>query len=387
MKYYFLIFLTIFNYFASFIWDCNTLHLGQANDIEVLSSYVIPEATFKSISFLNAEKEPYHNEIAEMKREKIYIKKMTSQRKKYITISFAGDCTLGYDESSSYENSFPFELKKQSNNYGYFFKNVKSIFQNDDLTLVNLETTFTNKTKKADKKFVFKGDPSYANILKEGSIEMVNVSNNHIYDYLNQGFLDTISALENADILYSGEDYIEYYDVKGITIASLGYRGWSTYIKPHISRDIEEAKEKADIILVSFHWGTENTYYPTQTQITLGRFAIDQGADIVVGHHPHVIQGIEKYKDKYIVYSLGNFCFGGNRNPKDKDTFIFQSQFTVIDKKIVENQGKIIPCSISSSEHRNNYQPTVLQEDNKERVLNRIYKYSNTLEYGITDSF
>jgi len=302
-----------------------------------------------------------------------------------IVISLAGDCTLGTDESFSYVNSFPYQVKKQNEDWGYFFAGVKDIFENDDLTLVNLETTFTTAKKKAKKTFRFKGDPSYVNILKEGSVEMVNIANNHIYDYLQKGFDDTIETLEQAGILYSGEGHIAFFETKGITIASLGYCGWSTSIKDQVKRDIEDVRAKADLVIVSFHWGKDRSNYPNEIQKELGRFAIDQGADLVAGHHPHVIQGIEKYQGRYIVYSLGNFCFGGNRNPKDKDTFIFQNEFIFRDGQLKESQCKIIPCRISSVTHVNDYQPTVLEGEEAQRVMNRILKYSSSLEYAFTD--
>lgn len=302
-----------------------------------------------------------------------------------IVISLAGDCTLGTDESFSYVNSFPYQVKKQNEDWGYFFAGVKDIFENDDLTLVNLETTFTTAKKKAKKTFRFKGDPSYVNILKEGSVEMVNIANNHIYDYLQKGFDDTIETLEQAGILYSGEGHIAFFETKGITIASLGYCGWSTSIKDQVKRDIEDVRAKADLVIVSFHWGKERSNYPNGIQKELGRFAIDQGADLVAGHHPHVIQGIEKYQGRYIVYSLGNFCFGGNRNPKDKDTFIFQNEFIFRDGQLKESQCKIIPCRISSVTHVNDYQPTVLEGEEAQRVMNRILKYSSSLEYAFTE--
>lgn len=266
-----------------------------------------------------------------------------------------------------------------------FFAGVKDIFENDDLTLVNLETTFTTAKKKAKKTFRFKGDPSYVNILKEGSVEMVNIANNHIYDYLQKGFDYTIETLEQAGILYSGEGHIAFFETKGITIASLGYCGWSTSIKDQVKRDIEDVRAKADLVIVSFHWGKERSNYPNEIQKELGRFAIDQGADLVAGHHPHVIQGIEKYQGRYIVYSLGNFCFGGNRNPKDKDTFIFQNEFIFRDGQLKESQCKIIPCRISSVTHVNDYQPTVLEGEEAQRVMNRILKYSSSLEYAFTE--
>jgi hypothetical protein len=301
-----------------------------------------------------------------------------------ILLTFAGDCTIGTDESFSYVHSFPWRFEKVGRDYSYFFKGVQSIFQKDDLTLVNLETTLTTAKKKARKAFRFKGEPSYVNILTEGSIEMVNISNNHIYDYLKQGFDETLEVLDKAGIKYSGEGYIAYHESKGINIASIGYNGWSTGIQKALARDIAAAREKAELVIVSFHWGKERSYYPNSTQTTLGRYAIDQGADIVVGHHPHVIQGIDKYKGRYIVYSLGNFCFGGNRNPADKDTFVFQNKFVFQDGALTESQGIVHACSLSSVKHVNDFQPTLLPGEDRDRVIKRILKYSSKLKYGIT---
>ncbi|MBE3101772.1 MAG: CapA family protein [Firmicutes bacterium] len=303
-----------------------------------------------------------------------------------IIISYAGDCTIGTDESFSYTNSFPYRFDKVGNDNGYFFDGVSSIFQEDDLTLVNLETTFTTATKKAEKKFRFKGPPSYVNILTEGSVEMVNISNNHIYDYLGKGFNETLKTLDDAGIAYSGEGVIAYFETHGITIASIGYNGWNTGIKKSVSKDIAAARAAADIVIVSFHWGIERTFYPNTTQTSLGRYAIDQGADVVVGHHPHVIQGVEKYNGKYIVYSLGNFCFGGNRNPAEKDTFIFQTRFVFESKNQVEEvkaEGVIIPCRISSVNNVNDYQPTIIKDKERDRIIGRILNYSRKLKYGI----
>jgi len=302
-----------------------------------------------------------------------------------IVISFAGDCTIGTDTSFPYLNSFPYQLEKQNNDYTYFFRKVKPVFDADDLTIVNLETTLTNATIPNNKRFRFKGDPSYVNILKAGNIEMVNISNNHIYDYKEQGFSETLETLRKAGIQYLGEGHIAFYCIKGISIASIGYTGWTASIKKDLAADINIAKNRAQLVIVSFHWGMERAFYPNDVQMELGRFCIDRGADIVVGHHPHVIQGIEKYKGKYIVYSLGNFCFGGNRNPSDKDCFIFQYHITFKDNQIVKDDGKIIPCSISSVSNKNDYQPTVLQSKEKQRVFNRIKTYSRKLKYGIKE--
>lgn len=212
---------------------------------------------------------------------------------------------------------------------------------------------------------------------------MVNISNNHIYDYLEMGFQETIKTLEKGDILYCGEGKTAFYETKGVTVACIGYTGWNTSNKKKISLDIKNAREKADLLILSFHWGAERSNYPDSTQKELGRFCIDEGADIVVGHHPHVIQGIEYYRGKYIVYSLGNFCFGGNRNPTDKDSFIFQNRFIFKDKKIEDSMARIIPCRISSVVNINDYQPVILENEEGWRVLGRIFTYSKNLEYGI----
>lgn len=300
-----------------------------------------------------------------------------------ITVSFAGDCTLGTDEAFPYRDSLPQRLEREGFDYSYFFRGVRSIFEADDLTIVNLETTLTEASRSADKRFRFKGPPSYTNILKSGSIELVNISNNHIYDYLNEGFEDTVKALDEAGVGYCGEGYIAYLEIKGIRIACVGNMVWNPRITADLKRDIRDARKNADIVIVSLHWGIERTHHPDGYQRQLGRLCIDEGADIVVGHHPHVIQGIENYKERYIVYSLGNFCFGGNRNPADKDTFIFQSRFTLRDGEVRGIDIGIIPCSISSVDYVNDYQPTVLEGSEGERVLNRIMEYSKKLEYGI----
>lgn len=298
-----------------------------------------------------------------------------------IIISAAGDCTLGRDSKSIFSGSFDDEFIKQKKDYKYFFKNVKGIFETDDLTIVNFEGTLTNETKRADKKFAFKGSPSYINILKEGSIEAVNLSNNHTFDYLDKGFKDTVDNLKKGKIIYFGMNKRALTKVKGINIGFLGYNGWmyNNSMKKTIKKDIKYLKSKgAQLIIVSFHWGDEGKYYPNNIQKKLGRYAIDAGADLVLGHHPHVVQGIENYKGKKIVYSLGNFCFGGNKNPPDKDSFIYQQKFKFIKGKLADSKEyNIIPVSVSSVNYRNNYQPTHLEGKEKERVLNKIKRLSN----------
>lgn len=305
-----------------------------------------------------------------------------SEEAKTITVSAAGDVTIGTDESFPYPNSFSHELKK--NGYLFFSQNVKDIFNQDDLTIVNLETTLTEAKVKAAKQFRFKGAPENAQILRMGSIEAVNIANNHIHDYLQRGYEDTINNLKKHNIGFFGYEHTYMTDIKGVKVGALGYEGWDNTValRTRIDNDITKLRAKGtQIVIVSFHWGVERSNYPNATQMALGRHAIDSGADLVLGHHPHVIQGIEEYKGKYIVYSLGNFIFGGNRNPTDKDTFIFQQTFHIKNGKITEKKEcKVIPTSISSVKERNNYQPTPLRGQEAERVLSRLKKYSEHLQ-------
>lgn len=301
-----------------------------------------------------------------------------------ITISAAGDVTMGRDALASYYNSFDQVAAVQKKDYSYFLRNVKPIFEYDDLTIVNLEGTLTNYTLMAEKQYRFKGNAAYTEVLKQGGIEAVNLANNHMFDYLDQGYWDTVSNLSAADIGYFGFDHKYITEVKGIRIGMLGFTGWDSgkQKKDDIKKAVEDLKSRgANLIIVSFHWGEERMYAPNQTQKELGRYCIDIGVDLVLGHHPHVIQGIETYKGKSIVYSLGNFCFGGNKNPSDKDSYIYQHSFSFKDNILLMETGQVIPVSISSSKDRNNYQPTPLQGIEANRVMNKIRKYSMDLRY------
>lgn len=298
-----------------------------------------------------------------------------------ITISAAGDCTIGSDDSFGYNNSFHQEV--DNNNYEFFFEKVRPVFEKDDITIVNLETTLTNATEKAEKKFRFRGNPDYAQILKEGSVELVNIANNHIYDYLELGFKDTVETLNKSNIAYCGYDNRYLTEIKGIKVGFIGYNAWSdtSSLRNDIKNDINFLKNQGvKLIIASFHWGIEREYYPNSIQKSIARYSIDCGADLILGHHPHVIQGIETYKGKNIVYSLGNFSFGGNRNPEDKDTLIYQQSFDFAKGELQStNNVDIIPCSLSSVKNRNNFQPIPLKDKEALRLLKKLEMYSKPL--------
>ena len=293
-----------------------------------------------------------------------------------VVISAAGDCTLGRDERNGYAGSFDWYYEQ--NGAAYFFGNVAEIFKNDDLTIVNLEGALTLSNEGEDKKYVFKGPPDYAEILRLGNIEAVTLANNHTYDYGRRGYADTKDALDEYGIKYFGNGDSLLYEVKGIFIGLLGYSGFGGASMNVMEAEIAGLRENgAALVIVSFHWGVEYDNYPSETQKRLARFAVDAGADLVLGHHPHVMQGIELYKGKFIVYSLANFSFGGNRNPSDKDTFIFKQTFTLTDGKPTQDINiDIIPCRVSSVASRNDFKPTPLFCAEGERVLNRLIEFS-----------
>lgn len=299
-----------------------------------------------------------------------------------ITVSMVGDCTLGTDVNFDQSTSFD-AFYQMKNDPGYFFQNVKDIFTADDLTVANMEGTLTTSNDRQQKTFAFKGDPSYTEILTRGGVEATNLANNHSHDYGDQSYEDTIQYLEAAGITTFGYDRTAVMDVKGIKVGLIGIYELKDGLgrQQQVIDTIQEVKDQgAQVIIVSFHWGTEKSNVPDDIQKTLAHLAVDQGADLVVGHHQHVLQGIEKYQGKNIVYSLGNFCFGGNKNPSDKDTMIFQQTFTVENGELVEDDvTNIIPCSLSSESGYNNYQPMVLEGSEKERVLQKIEEFSAAL--------
>ena len=345
----------------------------------ILVAIVLLVAGFMIYSILFM-KPSEHSNVAGISTEAVYdkvnvpIEITTPEPKVSITVSVVGDCTLGTDENFNYARSLNAYYEK----YGpeYFLKNVKPIFEADDLTIANLEGTFTNSTSRVDKTYAFKGPAEFVNILTSSSVESVTVANNHSRDYGPQSLTDTKATLDAAGVVHFGYDETSVVDVNGIKVGLIGiyelidHTGRAQQVKDHIAK---VKSEGADVVIVIFHWGIERDAAPNSHQTMLARLAIDEGADLVCGHHPHVLQGIEVYKGKNIVYSLGNFCFGGNSNPSDKDTMIFQQTFTFTKDGMKEdNVTNVIPCSLSSEKSRNNYQPTPATGEEAARILKKI---------------
>ena len=301
-----------------------------------------------------------------------------------VTVSAVGDCTLGTDES--FNTSTSFNAYEAMNGTSYFFQNVRSILEADDATFANFEGTLTTETARESKEYAFKGDPSYTQILTDGSIDVVTLANNHSSDYGAKSLTDTEEALDAAGIDYCIGDKIAVKEVNGIPTAFIGIYVLNDGMarEEQVKQTIAAAKQQgAKLVIVAFHWGTEKAAEPDETQKSLAHTAIDCGADLVVGHHPHVLQAIEYYKGKYIAYSLGNFCFGGNSAPSDMDTMIFQQTFTIEKGEVqAAAAATVVPCSISSTAGYNDYQPTPTEGDASASVIDRLNTMS--ANYGVT---
>jgi len=317
-----------------------------------------------------------------------------------ITVTCTGDFTIGGDNYHHKEKDFYGELNNHEGDINFTMANVRDIFSQDDLTLVNFEGTFTETTyvpsNKKENQFLFNISPKYVNVLSDNSIEAVSLENNHVMDHGDEGYEETKQTLYDAGIVFSNSELVGIFNVKGYQIAMLSYLCIDRYDKPvggfnnlyeKVAHDISVSKEKYPIVIVSFHWGREKDYTPTNNQIKMGRLAVDSGADLVIGHHSHRINPIECYKGVYICYSLGNFCFAGHKSPSDMNSYLFQTRFRISADGEVTNTGfRIIPIRITSLKDRNNYTPTPLTDEMKmEGIVTMLKDNGKKLEYAVAD--
>ncbi len=297
-----------------------------------------------------------------------------------ITISAVGDCAIGdLHYGAGAPGSFAAKLAEVPSPLDYPFEKVRKIFEYDDLTIANLEGTFTERKAWSNPVFSIRGKPEWAAMLPRASIEVVDVYNNHSFDYGPEGHEDTKAALKAAGVAYFGKNSIDRRTIKGINVVNLGYLGGPEETMRLMVADVKREVGAETIVIVSFHWGVEAFYATHPDQVRLGRAAIDAGADLVLGHHPHVLQGIETYKERHIVYSLGNFVFGANSQPKDMDSIIYQERLHVANGKVARAEHQIIPVRISSAKDRNDFQPMLLEGEEAARVRKKVEDLSAKL--------
>lgn len=312
------------------------------------------------------------------KREKRRAEKEYTPSVQTVTVTAAGDCTLATDVNASTEGSFAAYASQLGGDYSYFLKNVAPVFAEDDLTIVNFEGTLSNQGTRQDKQFAFRGKPEYVQVLTTSSVEAANLANNHSADYGDVSLTDTIKYLNEAGISNFIGTNTAMREVNGISVGLVGINALNEEEAGKLEKAIGSVKSLgAQLVIVSMHWGEEKATAPNEQQIELAHKAVDLGADLVIGTHPHVLQGIEKYNGRYIAYSLGNFCFGGNNNPSDKDTVIYRQVFTFVDGILQEDENMtLIPATISGHDNYNDYQPAIATGDRKTEIQNKLTDYS-----------
>ena len=305
-----------------------------------------------------------------------------------LIISFTGDCTFGRFNEENTSEQFPAVYKK-SGSATYPFDLTKQIFAADDVTMINLECALTNSRRHKNKEFYFRGDPSYVNILTKSSVEAVTVENNHSFDYYDTGFNDTIDALRDAGIRYTSYYSPAVMHINGVRVVMLSLcminSGYTDEIREHVENCVNQYKQSDTVIIMNIHWGQELEKYPLDSQIKAAHAMIDAGVDLIIGHHPHILQGAELYKGHYIFYSLGNFSFGGNTKVKNPQTVILRAMFGKDGNgKVILIRLSAVPClTTSSGSSKNNYRPIPIYGSKGEAVIEQILSRSNGLENGI----
>jgi len=284
--------------------------------------------------------------------------------------------------------------------YDYPFAGTSSILKNGGITVGNLEAPLARTGREfKEKKFRFKTGPQAAAALKRAGFSILTLANNHILDFGSSGLRETLRHLDRQGILHSGAGETlaaarreALVTSNGVKIAFLAYSltfppdfyagdgraGTAPGYRPYYLEDIARARGVADYVVVSFHWGEEKSILPKSYQVTAAHRAVDAGADLVLGHHPHVLQGIERYKNAVIFYSLGNFAFGSLSSSSDR---------SVIARITLDNGVKeveLIPLNVLNSEVH--FQPRLLTGDKGREVIERLKTASQKMGTVISDN-
>ena len=289
-----------------------------------------------------------------------------------LTISFVGDCMFASNHGAFAAGSF--NATAQYASPDYFLRNFSDLFHADDLTIANCEGVLSDDDTLEEKEvtteiaFWFKGPARHAEIFTAGGVDFASVVNNHSHDFGQKGSDDTVAALKEAGLLVGERNKVTYTTVKDVKIGVYCCSLYSyDYIYDIRDKLREMERESCGLRILYFHGGIENEPQPEDWKVRACRELIDAGADVVCGSHPHVLQPTEIYRNRPIVYSLGNFCFGGNTHPP-KDTVVYQAVYTLKDGIPITRRDNFIPAQTYSGS-RNNYQPTVVSGAGKKREI------------------
>lgn len=303
----------------------------------------------------------------------------------HFTISAIGDCTLTNHQNMGSSNPASY-ASVMGEDYAYPFHNTIRYFDSDELTIANLECTFSDTPLYSGTLFHFRAPTAYAQILTEGGVDFVNTANNHTADFGKQGIDDTCAALDACGVPYGLEGQAQIITTpNGLKVGIYcDYNGYYPKTENCVAAIQQLQEEGAEYIICMFHWGQDEVvYHPKQIQIELAHTCVDAGADLIYGSHSHCLQPFEEYNGAYILYSIGNWSFGGNTNPTDMDTAIFQvSVKRDLDGSVSNDGYTIIPCCVSSRPvlegffdyGYNDYCPTPYEEGTElyDRAMSKI---------------
>lgn len=312
-----------------------------------------------------------------------------------LTLSFIGDCSIGEAiQYRGYETSYTAVLDEQG--YAWPFSLVYPILSQDDLTFANLEVVFTTRTRHQDKRYPLAALPEYAQTLLHSGIDVVNTANNHAYDFLVPGYEESLRTLDELGMPHFGsfnlgtseaQDLLWTQTIRGIKIGAAGFSYPQETDADKIANRIQTLREQGcDLVIVSLHKGREESTVPETCQIYLAKEAIKAGADIVWGHHPHVLQPVQFYDGKPVFYSTGNFTFG-TMSAVDPDTGIFQLEYDIGGEgEITLKSFSVVPCRTQGA---GDYRPYELTDPLERSAMLRklISKKANTGFANLPESF
>lgn len=265
-----------------------------------------------------------------------------------IKLAFVGDTMLDRGVKNSVYNNF-------AGDYRQLFTKVKGKLSAYDVLFANLEGPISVNGEDVGGIYSFRSEPQVATALKDSGFDIFSVANNHIYNYGRAAFVDTLNILSDAGLNYVGGGFAgaEAYggkimNINGVRIAYLAFSefpaggiissstdsGMAVISEKNVRENVFRARKNADLVIVSYHFGDEYETRPNDYQRKYAELAIEDGADLVVGHHPHVVEGLEQYKGVYIIYSLGNFIFDQNFSPETMSGGLLEAEVNLASKKI-----------------------------------------------------
>lgn len=306
----------------------------------------------------------------------LFLSALPALAEKQIRLTFTGDVTLGSEEALRDED-FSLIHFAEEHGYDYFFSEVRSLFEQDDLTIVNLEGVLSDSSEgeNTKKTYRFRGPTDFSSILSQSSIEMANLANNHSMDYGERGYKDTQAALDRAGVQHFGGHDVCYFEKDGIRIAfiAMSYTEENRAERKWLQEKIRSLDQEANAVIFCYHGGQEYSDARTEKQMDIAKLAIHAGADLVIMHHPHVVQGMSIFDNRTACYSLGNFCFGGNKRVRAKESLIVAATLTFSDDGVyLGQQLDLYPAHISGTTPQNNYQPHLVTGSDARLVMKRV---------------